>query len=159
MDDALVMHRTGVVQLMEQVVHLLDIDAAAALVSERPDDHAGVVLVTVEDVADSEEYGAFPVRIITRNNVLFVLLCHVSERPCAVSLHVRLVDHIEAEVVSQRINIGIVGIMTGSDRIDVVALHIDQVMPGLGKRDRTARDRTEFVAVNAVEHYSLSVDL
>ena len=75
-----------------------------------------------------------------------------------VTLHVGLGQHIESQFVAEVIEHRIVGIVRGAHSVDVQSLHGLQVFLDLLRRDGTAVDRREVVAVHAVEHHALAID-
>ena len=76
----------------------------------------------------------------------------------AVGLHVRLVDHIEAEPVAKPVEQGIVGVVAGADRVDVQFLHQLDVLFHPLPRHHVATVRIQFVPVHAFDQHAFPVD-
>ena len=79
--------------------------------------------------------------------------------PAAMRLHVRLVDDIEAINVGEVVDAALVRVMRRAQRIDVVALHRDDVFLDLARVDGAAAVAVELVAVDALEDDALAIDL
>ena len=77
--------------------------------------------------------------------------------PNAVSLKVGFIDQINAVQIAHPIQEGPVRIMAGSNRIDVILLHCDDIFYDIIIGDTTSVIGREFMAVNAMENDTLAV--
>ncbi len=82
----------------------------------------------------------------------------LAQVPVAVALHIGLGEHIQAILVAQVIEVGVVGVMRCAHCIDVEAFHRYDVLLGLFACNHAAVFLAEVVAVYAVEDDSLAVD-
>ena len=74
-------------------------------------------------------------------------------------LHIVLCDHVQTVDIAQTVDHGIVGIMAGPDRVDVIALHDHDVFDLVLSAGRSSRLAGELMAVCPVEDDALSVQL
>ena len=110
-DRALVVEGPRGVPAPDPACGCIVVRAVAALVAERPADHARVVLVAFDHVARPlEEGGAVP-RIAADLVVV------------SVGLDVRLIDDVEPVAVAEIEPVGVVGVMRGAHGVDVRLLH------------------------------------
>ena len=77
----------------------------------------------------------------------------------AVALLVGLVDYVQPVIVIHSVHLGVVGIMAGADRVDVVALHQKDVLEHGFDRDRLSVDRVYVMPVSAFEISEDIVDI
>ncbi|CAM5336683.1 hypothetical protein SPILM97S_01274 [Streptomyces pilosus] len=144
---ALVLDDAGGVVGADPVVHRGEGAAASGLVAERPDDHRGVVLVTVHHVPGAGDAGRRPPGVAA--GVLGT---------DAVGLEVGLVDEVEAVLVGEFVPQRVVRVVRGADGVDVRPLDeadvLDQVLAGEGG----AAGRVHLVAVGAAERDGPAVD-
>ena len=120
--------------------------AVAALVAERPEDHARMVLVALDHVRDALD----PRRLVAR-----VVAELVVER---VRLDVRLVDHVQPVAVAEVEPVGVVRVVRRAHGVDVELLHQPHVRLHRLARERAARDVVVLVPVDAVDPHGLAVD-
>ena len=71
--------------------------------------------------------------------------------------HVGFVNHIQAVLVAQFIEIILVRIVRGTNRIDVILLHGEDVPADFFFRDGTSTGCTKFMPVYAIEYNPLAV--
>ena len=87
-----------------------------------------------------------------------VILAAFRKCPASMCLHVGLRDHVQPVEISEAVDDGSVGIVTGPDRVDVIAFHdqdvCDDILPARG----SSRVAGELVTVHAVEDDALSVE-
>ena len=105
------------------------------------------------------QHHGIPLRPIARHDGLHRQDSSRSGIPGAVRFQIALVDHVQTQSVAQVINPGIVRIVAGADRVDVVLFHGHQILPKLRLVWHTARARAEFMTVYALEHNALPVQL
>ena len=156
-EDPFVVHRTVGVERPEAVRHVADDGPAEGLVAHGPDEDRGMVFVPLVAGVDAVEQQLQPSFIVARHDPGGgkTGLCR---RPAGVGLHIVFRDQIKAELVAQPIEGGRIRVVAGADRVDVVLLHQDEVLPGdLVRHDAPAVAR-EFMAVHAAEHNALPVE-
>ena len=78
--------------------------------------------------------------------------------PRAVRLQVCLVDDVETVLVAQVQETGVVGVVAGTNRVDVELLAQAHVRHHVLHRHRSARARIELVAVDTAEDKALAVE-
>ena len=157
-ENVFVMHEAARIDAAEELAHLVDDLAAARLVAARPDDDGRMVLVALEHGIRAVDERGLPFVVIVRHDEVgwhmdAVLL------PAAVRLHVRLVNDIESIDVSELIDAALVRVVRRAQRIDVIALHRDDVLLDLFRVDGTAAIAIELMTVHALEDDALAVDL
>ena len=74
------------------------------------------------------------------------------------AFHVGLGQDVQAILVTEFIEPGVVGIVAGSYGIDVEALHAEDVLLHLLITDGTSAHGTDVMTVNTVEHHASAVD-
>ncbi len=119
---ALVVDRPARVERAHGVGHRGDVDAAAGLVAERPQDDARVVAVAAHHPGDAVDEHLGPVRVVDRVALPAAL---VLETVC---LQVVLVDDVEAVPVAQVQEVRVRRVVARADRVDVVPLHEQHVL-------------------------------
>jgi len=120
------------VERPEQLGHLENDLAAKGLVAAGPDQDRRVVFVPLDQRVDAIEQQVLPFEMVTRQDRLNPFAREPAHVPGTVGLHVRFIDHIEAIFVAEMVEARIIGVMAGPDRIDVVALHGQDVVQQLG---------------------------
>ena len=73
------------------------------------------------------------------------------------ALQIRLVDQIDPILIAELIPSRLVGIVAGTDRIDVVALHETDIPDHVFFRDGASSLHIELMTVNSAEHDSFPV--
>ena len=139
------MHRTAV-QGLYGVPFGHNVAALAALVAQAPEQHR-----RVQAVAAHHPYGAVHIGRLPRRRVADGLV--------AVALLVGLVHDIQAEVVVQGVHLGVVGIVAGAHRVDVVAFHEDDVLDHALHGNGLAEYGMGIVAVGALQVSKYAVDI
>ena len=79
--------------------------------------------------------------------------------PGTVGLHVGFVHHVDSVAVAHVVPFGAVGVMGGAHSVDVVALEGSHGLFHIGKGDGPAGMGVPFVAVDAVEHQPVPVEV
>ena len=125
------------------IISLCLISSDAHLVTDRPHNYARVVFVALKQSLYSVEEGFRPIFTVGNKVPEF----HVG---AAVALYISLVDNVKSKLVTKRHKARIVGIMAGSDRIDIVTLHNKKVFSHVVKRNGAAKYRMAVVTVNAL---------
>ena len=72
---------------------------------------------------------------------------------------VGFVEHVQPDAVGQLVEVGVVGVVTGPDGVEVEGLHQTEVLADLGVGDGLTVGGAVVVAVDAVQDYFLIVDL
>ena len=103
------------------------------------------------------KHHAFPLHIVPRYHNALVLQSPCDRIPRTMGLHIILSDHVKSVRVTKRIDPGIIRIMTGTDRIDIVALHRNDIFYDLFCGNGTACFGTELMTVHAFKDDPLSV--
>ena len=111
--------------------------AVAGLVSEAPHDHRRVVPVTLHHAGAAVHEGV-PVGVVVADGVLV-----------GVALEVGLVHHVEAQLVAERVEGGVVGVVRRPNGVDVVEPHQPQVVQHVLDGHGFARVGVMVVAVHA----------
>ena len=92
-----------------------------------------------------------PLRIAAGNIFLLVR--------CPVRLHVGLVNHVQAVLITQFIPDRVIGIMTGADGVDVAAFHQENVLQHALARHMPTGVRVVFVATDSFDLDGAAVDV
>ncbi len=74
------------------------------------------------------------------------------------ALHIILVNHVKAILVAERINTGIIGVMAGTDGIDIITLHRQDILQDFLITHGTACPGAKFMAVYALEDNALAIE-
>ena len=77
--------------------------------------------------------------------------------PASMGLHVGLIDHVKTIFITETVELRAVRIVTGTDSVDVVLLHGDQILTDDIFRDHPAGFGAEFVTVHSFKNDPLSV--
>ena len=88
-----------------------------------------------------------------------VFLFPVRKAPASVGLQIVLRDHIQSIDVAESVDHGIIGIMAGTDRVDIILLHDDHICDHIFTSRRSSCPAGEFMAVCPVEYDTLSIQL
>ena len=128
-----------------------EVAADAALVAERPHDHARVVLVALDGARDPVEVGVAPARVVARVAAPADLLE-------AVRLEVALGDHVEAVLVAELEEARVRRVVARAHRVDVVRLHQLDVAAHRGLGHRAPAVGVPLVAVDAAQQHAAAVD-
>ena len=110
---ALVMDRAGSVQRKDRLAFMHEILAVAGFIAQRPEADAGVAAVAQHHAAGAVLHRGAELRIVARA----VFAAH------AVAFDIRLVHHIETQLVAQLIEQLRIRIMARADRVDIRAFH------------------------------------
>ncbi|GJC98785.1 hypothetical protein ColKHC_07611 [Colletotrichum higginsianum] len=150
---ALVVDEAGLVDALDDVVHVLVVGAVEGLVAEGPQDDGGVVLVALDHLPRAVLVGLAPVWVVG-GPVAGV----VAEDAEAVALEIGLVEDPDAELVSQVVQARVVDVVGGADAVDVEMLHQQQVVLEELIGHGAARVRVMLVAVDAAELDWVTID-
>ena len=148
---ALVVQRPRRVALPGPGGHGGQVGAGAALVAERPHDHAGVVLVPLDHAGHPVDQGVAPARVGDR-------VAPPADQLEPVGLQVALVDHVQPVGVAQLQEPGVGRVVAGPDGVEVVALHQQDVGQHHLLGHGPAQVGVELVAVDPAEQHPAAVD-
>ena len=145
-EGALIVRQPRGVRLLGPPQGFLKGDAIAALVAHGPDQNAGAVPVPQDHGAHPVERGLHKVRIVCNSYVcqphpLRIVIFAKIQRRRPMALIVRLIDHIESHAVAELIEPRNIGIVAGSNRVEVVGLDHAKVQQGLVHRTDRSGDR------------------
>ena len=149
---ALVVHRTLRVAAVHPVRHLGQVDAGAGLVAERPDDHAGMVLVPLHGALDPVQVGRRPARVVAR----VVLSSRSKTKPWVSRSHSSITQKPSSSARSS--TRGMRRVVAGPDRVDAGLLHHDQIGAGVILVEDPAALRMGLVSVHPAEDHLAPVD-
>ena len=142
---SLIMDRT-VVQTTDSVPLGDDIWTGTRLVSERPEDHGRMQLVPADHPLGTVHIGRLPGGSLADGVVAMALL-------------ISLINNIEPEIVIHGVHLRVIGIMAGSDSIDVMTLHQEDVLQHGSDRNRLSMNGIYVMAVGAFEICQDPVDI
>ena len=142
---ALIVGEARLVEGLDGILHGLEVVAAAALVAVGPEQDAGLVAQPQHLALVALHHGGLELLV-------------AAERRVAVALYVGLGQHVDAELVAEVVEVGVVGIVARADGIDIEALHHQQVLLRLLVGHGASALGAEVVAVHAVEDDALAVD-
>ncbi len=87
-----------------------------------------MVLVSLINRVDPVQHHSFPFLPVTWHDQAHVIVQPPHVRiPGAVGFQIVFVDQIQAVAVAQAVNPGIIGIMAGTDGVDIVPLHSQDI--------------------------------
>ena len=149
-EQPLVMNETGIIQTVEQTGHFIDVLAAVRLIATRPDQDRRMVFVTLVHRIGTVKHHRKPLRFVVRHDIGIVLrkLCHI---PGTVRFQICLINHVNAILITEFINLRRIRVMAGTDPVDVILLHRAKILAQLFLRHMPSADGTELVAVHALK--------
>ena len=104
------MHEAGRVCLTEILAHVKEDTAAVRLISTRPNNDTGMILVALQHRLCTVQYGAFP--IVTVVGKGFVIgITRAVFHPCAVCFKIRLIDHVQPVKIAEAVKFTSIRIM------------------------------------------------
>ncbi|MFM1944245.1 MAG: hypothetical protein RI897_3227 [Verrucomicrobiota bacterium] len=147
---AFVVDGAGGVALFHPGVGGFEVGAVAGFIAHGPDEDGGVVFIAFHEVGDAVEVGGFPFRLIGESFARVIA--------DAVAFDIGFIDEVESVGVAEVVPFRVVGVVTGADCVDVVALHEEDVLEHGGTGDRVAGVGVHFVAVDAADNDGLAVE-
>ncbi len=145
---ALILHQAVALTPFHPLIALLEVDAVAGFVAERPNDDGGVVLGAFIHAFAAVEMGRHP------GGVLGQRLLAVTH---AVRFYVGLVYYVKAILVAQLIPTAGLRIVAVAHRVDVVLLHYLYIFEHQLFAHIVTCQRRVLVAVGALYLYGLAV--
>ena len=126
-EDSLIMYKAVRIQFTEFLRHIKRNFSAERLVSDRPDQDCRMILVSLITGVDTIEHHRLPVHIVAWNHGILRHQSVVGGIPGTVRFQIVFRDHVQTVFVAQFIDSRCIRIMAGSDRVDVIALHRQNV--------------------------------
>ena len=131
---------------------------AERLIPAGPDQDTGMVLIPLVHRPGPVHHHGIGFWPVSGNRGRQVVGPNYDGLPDPVRLQIGLVDHIEAQPVAIAIEDRLIGIVAGSDRIDIVALHDQQIIPYVLFRDCPSPDGAELMPVDPLKDDSLPIE-
>ena len=160
-DHTFVMHQTGVIKAADHLCHLEQGLTAKRFVAQRPDQNSRMIFVTMVSEIHAVKQDSFPLRLIIGQNALDAANARLMDVPCAMGFQIVLCDQIQTILVAQVVQCILILVMAGTDGIDVVLLHGDDVpkqfLMGVYAHS-TTRNGAELMTVGTLEHDALAVE-
>ena len=113
--DILAMHEVARIARAQILCHRHVVAACARLVSERPENNAGVIFVTLVHPLHTVKIRVLPILVVGEA----IPIAHADGTVC---FQIGLVYHVKAVFVAKSDKAGVVGVMAGADHIDVMTL-------------------------------------
>ena len=110
-----IVDRAALIPIPEIHTHVIQILAAPGFISHAPGENTGMIFVPFQHRFRPAQDRFMPLREISRQSVVVF-----SQMPGPVRFQIRLVHHIDPEPVAQFVPVTLIGIMTGTDSIDIV---------------------------------------
>ena len=158
MEDAFIMHQPGIIQLPEPLTHSEGHLAANGFVANAPDQDAGMVLIPMIGRINPIQHGSKPILTVARQCEV-QLLPRIDEDfiPHAMAFQIVLRNQINAQLIAELIQSAVIRVVAGSQGIDVIALHGQQIPANHLRLDGTAGLGAEVVTIHALENDALPV--
>ena len=158
MHDPFIMNQTGGIFLPVELGHLIDIPAAEGFIAAGPDQDGRMVLISLVHGIYPVQHHVQPFRMIAGHHSGEIRIVWPQAVPGSVGLQIVFRDHIKTIFVKQIIDAHRIRIMAGTDGVDIVLLHgndiLHQFLPGYAP----ACPGTELMAVHAFKHDTFSVE-
>ena len=158
------MRQTGIVKLLRPLQRRFKGTAIGTFISHGPDHNTRTVLIPLHTALCTVYRRLSIIRIVRDHLIpefsdgLPVHRFYITHGR-SVAFIVRLVDHIKSHRIVQFIEMRRIGIMTGTDRVDIMLLHQNQILHNLLLADGKSGHRIAVVTVHTVEFYLLSVEI
>ena len=147
--STLILYRTGLIVSLYPIVSLLEVRTIASLVTQTPNDNAGVVLIGTHVTLLTLDVSLLKVRT---NRQGLILVTHT------MCFEVRLGSKVETILIAKIVPARIVGIVASTNGIDIQVLHnLDILNHALYRNDVTTIG-VEFVAIGTLNQNRLSVN-
>ena len=134
---ALIMHRTAV-QRLDGIPFRHYVAAFPALVAQAPEQYRGMQAVPAHHPCSAVGIGRAPGG-------------HFADGVVAMAFLIGLIHDVQAVPVVQGVHLGVVGIVAGSHRIEVVALHQEDVLYHTLHRHGLAHNGVDIVTVGTLQ--------
>ena len=156
-DNPLVMHQAGGIFLPVEPGHLIDILAAEGFISAGPDQNRRMVFISLVHGIYPVQHHIQPFRMIAGYHPGEIRIAGPQAVPGSVGLQIVFRDHVKPVFVTQIINAHRIRIMTGTDGVDIVLLHSDDILHQFLPGYAPSCPGTELMAVHAFKHDTFSV--
>ena len=156
MMHSFIMNQTGRVKLPEELRHLIDVPAAVRFIPAGPYQDRRMILIPLIRRVHTVQHHLKPLRPVIWNH-LAEIAGHHPRIPGSVGFQVILIHHIDTVLVAEPVDQGRIWIVTGTDRIDIIALHSLQILAKLRFTHMTSAHGAELMAVHALEYDPLPV--
>ena len=123
MAHAFIMHQPIRIHFPEKACHLVDYFSAKRFVSTGPDKNRRMIFISLITGVHTIQHDIHPLFFVIRYDQIPVRFSTFVLFPASMGLQIIFRDQIKAINITQLIQIRIVRIMTGTDRIDIVLLH------------------------------------
>ena len=140
----------GGVNGKDGITHCVEIAAPSTFIAKRPGHDAGVIFVPLCHRNSPVHMGSFP------HGAVSCMVVVVG--PEVMGFEVHLIPHIQAVFVAELIKAGVVGVMGGSDGVEIVLLHQLHIKAHRCLRDCPTRSGVCFVAVHPLNKDGFAVD-
>ena len=155
---ALVMRQAGRIVPLRPGERLVKVHAVAGFVAHRIDHHAREVLIAQHHAPHAIEHRAFKRRIVGDAVIGLAAVVAAEERHNAVRFLIRLVQHVNAQLLAQLVEIRRLRIVAGAHGVDVVALHNRHVAQNMLARRIRAGIAAALMHVHAAETNGFAVE-
>ena len=157
MENTLIVHQTQVIVFLEELLHRSDIILSIGFIAKGPEQDWRMILITFKICSGAVHYRFLPLRQGTG---------HIPGRfhgshllPGAVTLQIRLRHHVNTGFIAQCVPFHAIRIMTGSDRIDIVAFKAGNIPFHVFHWNTSAGCRIPLMTVHTTDHQPLTIQL
>ena len=155
--NSFILNDSATVMPAQELGHIIDIFSAKGFISTGPNQNRSMVLVPLVHGIHPVQHHGIPLGSIAGHHCLLRHCASGCRLPGTMRFQVTLPYHIDSQLIAKLIELGRVGIMAGTNGIDIVLLYRNQILPQLSLTDCTTGPGTEFMSVHPPEHDSLSV--
>ena len=153
----LVVQQTGRIILLHPATGFFKVGTVTSFITQRPDHYRCAVLVANNIAFLTIQIGLFKHGVAGQLTVV-VHPVAADQRNGTVRLQIRLRDHIKTVLAAQLREPRRIRIVAGTDRIDIVLLHQDQIHHSLFHANGITGERIAVVTVYTAEFNLLTVD-
>ena len=153
---ALIVHQSGIVPFLKETAHGKNILTCIGLISTGPYKNTGVVFVPLQHISGSVYHTVLPLRKTAR---------HIPGRfagshflPGTMTFQIGLVNEINSIKITQLIPKSLIRIVTGTDCVNVVALHKQNVPHHVFSRDCPAFVHVKLMPVDSFKDQPFPIE-
>ena len=150
---SLIMHRTGWIKPFHLPAHLQDDRTCQAFIPAGPDQYTGMVPVPAHHGTDPVQQQGLPCRLRSREHLVLADITLPQHIPHPMAFHIVLINHIESQFVAEPVKRAGIWIMTGTDRVDIIPLHQQQIPADFLLRNSPAGFAAEIMTVHTLKDY------
>ena len=158
MEKSLIMYQTGSICLVEILMHLEDGFTAKGFITAGPDNNSWMILVPLQHIGCSLEHRALPLRMTIWQSI-FVREITAVFHPGAVGFQIGFIYYVKTINITQLIDKTAVRIMGTAHCIDIILLHGNNILLNQLLVTGPAAIAVKFMAVGALEHNPLAIQL